>query len=44
LILVAQSLLQIGGDKREDPKWYERFVPLADDVFDKHLKELRRKK
>ena len=38
------ALLLIGGDKTEDPKWYDKFVPMADDLFDKHLKELKRKK
>jgi len=36
------ALLLIGGDKTGDPKWYERFVPLADDLFDRHLKKLRK--
>jgi hypothetical protein len=31
------ALLLIGGDKTGDPKWYERFVPIADDLFDQHL-------
>lgn len=38
------ALLLIGGDKTGDPKWYERFVPIADDLFDKHLRELRKKR
>ncbi len=38
------ALLLLGGDKTGDPRWYETFVPLADDLFDRHLKELRRKK
>ena len=38
------ALQLIGGDKTGDPRWYERFVPLADDLFDHHLNELRRKK
>jgi hypothetical protein len=38
------ALLLIGGDKTGDPKWYEKFVPVADDLFDRHLKELRKKK
>jgi hypothetical protein len=36
------ALLLIGGDKTGDPKWYEKFVPIADDIFDRHLKELKR--
>ena len=38
------ALLLIGGDKTGDPKWYDKFVPVADDLFDRHLKELRKKK
>jgi hypothetical protein len=30
----------IGGDKTGNPKWYEEFVPIADDLFDQHLKEI----
>jgi hypothetical protein len=35
------ALLLIGGDKTGDPTWYERFVPVADDLFDRHLRWLR---
>lgn len=38
------ALLLLGGDKTGDPKWYERFVPTADDMFDEHLRELEREK
>jgi len=34
------ALLLIGGDKTGNPKWYEEFVPIADDLFDQHLKEI----
>jgi hypothetical protein len=37
------ALLLLGGDKTGDPNWYEKFVPLADDLFDQHLKQLERK-
>jgi hypothetical protein len=37
------ALLLIGGDKTGDPGWYERFVPIADDLFDQHLIRLARK-
>ena len=36
------ALLLLGGDKTGDPGWYDRFVPIADDMFDRHLKELER--
>ena len=38
------ALLLLGGDKTDDPKWYEKFVPIADDLFDEHLKEIEKKK
>jgi hypothetical protein len=38
------ALLLIGGDKTGDPKWYEKSVPIADDLFDQHLKGLEEQK
>lgn len=35
------AILLIGGKKQGDDRWYERFVPLADDLYDQHLTELR---
>ena len=37
------ALLLIGGDKTGDPKWYAKFVPIADDLFDRHLRRLEEK-
>ena len=34
------ALLLIGGDKTDDLKWYEKYVPIADDLFDQHLRQL----
>ena len=34
------ALLWWGGDKTGDPKWYDKFVPNANDLFDQHLREL----
>jgi hypothetical protein len=35
------AILLIGGDKSGEWKaWYERMVPIADDLFDEHLLEL----
>jgi hypothetical protein len=31
------ALLLLGGDKSGDPKWYNKSVPIADDLFDQHL-------
>jgi len=38
------ALLLIGGDKTGDPKWYNKSVPIADALFDQHLKQLERKR
>jgi hypothetical protein len=40
----STALLLLGGDKTDDPKWYENFVPIADDLFDRHLKQLAHEK
>jgi len=34
------ALLLLGGDKTGDSKWYDKFVPIADDLFDRHLKDV----
>jgi hypothetical protein len=31
------ALLLIGGNKTGDPRWYEKFVPVADEIFAAHL-------
>lgn len=38
------ALLLLGGDKTGDANWYEKFVPIADDLFDQHLKQLERRR
>jgi hypothetical protein len=38
------ALLLLGGDKSGDAKWYEKFVPVADELFDRHLKQLEKKR
>jgi len=34
------AILLLGGDKTGDPGWYERYVPIADNLLDQHLREL----
>jgi hypothetical protein len=34
------ALLLIGGDKTGNDRWYEIFIPVADRLYGKHLKEL----
>ena len=36
------AILLIGGDKTGQKKWYETFVPIADDLYDEHLEALRK--
>jgi len=36
------AVLRIGGDKTGNTKWYEEYVPVADQLFDDHLKQIER--
>ena len=36
------AILLIGGDKTGDDRFYMRYVPIADKLYDEHLEELRR--
>jgi hypothetical protein len=38
------GILLIGGDKTGKDRWYEEFVPVADRLYDEHLKQFRGKK
>lgn len=33
--------LILGGDKTGDNRWYVKFIPLAEDIFKRHLLETR---
>jgi len=35
------AILLIGGDKTGDDRWYDKFVPVADQLYQQHLDELR---
>jgi hypothetical protein len=35
------AILLIGGDKTGDDRFYDRMIPLADKLYDTHLKELK---
>ena len=37
-----KAILLIGGDKTGNPKWYEQYVPVADQLFDDHLSQVER--
>jgi hypothetical protein len=36
------AILLIGGEKTGDDRWYEKFVPVADRIFERHLLELEK--
>ena len=36
------AILLIGGDKTGDKRFYDRMIPLADDLYDEHLAQLRK--
>ena len=36
------SIMLIGGDKTGNDRFYEEYVPVADRLYDEHLRELRR--
>ena len=36
------AILLFGGDKTGDDRWYEKFVPLADELYDEHLAALKK--
>jgi hypothetical protein len=38
------GILLIGGDKTGKDRWYEEFVPIADGLYDEHLKLFRGKR
>ncbi|MBI5594096.1 MAG: type II toxin-antitoxin system RelE/ParE family toxin [Deltaproteobacteria bacterium] len=37
-----KAILLIGGDKTGNDRWYEEYVPMADDLYDEHLDILRK--
>lgn len=36
------AMLLVGGDKTGNNRWYEEYVPVADAVYNRHLRELER--
>lgn len=37
-------VLPIGGDKTADKRFYDRMIPVADDLYDEHLAGLEKEK
>jgi len=35
-------MLLIGADKTGNDRWYDTFVPMADEIYDRHLERLHR--
>lgn len=40
--LDRKAILLIGGDKRGDKRFYEKMIPIADDLYDGHIKSRRK--
>lgn len=38
------GILLIGGDKTGNPAWYDEYLPKADRIYGKHLRELETKR
>jgi hypothetical protein len=36
------AILLLGGDKTGDDRWYDKNVPIADRLYDDHLKTIRK--
>lgn len=36
------AILLIGGDKSGNPHWYDEFIPIADELYDRHLIQLKK--
>jgi hypothetical protein len=36
------AMLLIGGDKTGDERWYEKYVPVADRIYDDHIAQLKK--
>jgi hypothetical protein len=34
------GILLIGGEKTGRRRWYRQFIPIADDLYDQHLREI----
>ena len=35
------AILLVGGDKTGDDRWYEKNVPIADALYERHIEELK---
>ena len=37
-----KAILLIGGDKRGEKNWYDTIIPIAEEIYLNHLKEISR--
>lgn len=38
---MRQALIILAGDKSSDKRWYDKNIPVAEDIFAKHVEKLR---
>lgn len=38
------AILLIGGNKQGDKRWYKKHIPIADKLYQEHLKQLKKEK
>lgn len=36
------AILLIGGNKTGDNRWYEKYVPVADELYEQHIENLKK--
>lgn len=36
------AILLIGGNKTGDDRWYEKYVPVADELYEQHIETLKK--
>lgn len=36
------AILLLGGDKTGDDRWYDKYVPIADPLYDEHLAAIKK--
>jgi len=41
-VAVVVALLLLGGEKTGDDRWYEKMVPRADGIYEKHLRTIKK--
>jgi hypothetical protein len=39
---LRKAILLIAGDKTGDDRFYQRMVPVADELYDQHLRDIER--